>query len=64
MTIEQALELENHWASKGNPPCPHATFELLLTEATGYLTGAYACVECGKQIAIQDWNNPSLKSIL
>ena len=48
MTTSQAAALRVKWQQRDNPPaCEHLNLELEWTD-TGFLTGNYNCIVCGK----------------
>ena len=49
MTRFEASELRDQWIREGNLPCAHLRLGLEHTEK-GYLTGAFICVICGREI--------------
>jgi len=59
MTKQKAVQLQNEWASKGNPPCTPHTLKLLESEEKTYLTGEYACTVCGAVIAKEGLSKPA-----
>jgi hypothetical protein len=59
MTKQKAVQLQNEWASKGNPACTPHILRLLETEEQTYLTGEYACTVCGAVIAKEGLSVPA-----
>lgn len=53
MQTDDARQLREEWARKGNPPCDHPDLDKEHGLGTG--TGDYVCTNCGQTGHDSDW---------
>lgn len=53
MTLTQTHALQDAWDTKTDRRCEHETLHLTRTPS-GYITGDYACAQCGSNVRSPD----------